>query len=84
MCKPWIIHGKELEFCNLIDFFVKYEIIGDKLIITSKPTIIRTVRNFSSNPKGNNYDKYCKYQLLKYQPWDTAWDYDDVSDLFVC
>ena len=84
MCKPWIIHGKELEFCNLIDFFVKYEIIGDKLIITSKPTIIRTVRNFSFNPKGNNYDKYCKYQLFKYKPWDTAWDCDDVSDLFVC
>ena len=50
----------------------------------SKPTIICTVPNFSSSPEGNNYEKYCKYQLLKYKPWDTspssAWDYD-VSDL---
>ena len=51
----------------------------------SKPTIILTVPNFSSNPEGNNYGKYCKYQLLKYKPWDTdstsAWDYDNVSGL---
>ena len=53
-----LFHGKELELCNLIDFFAKYQVIGHKLIITSKPTIIRTVPNFSSNPKGNNYDKY--------------------------
>ena len=70
--------------CNLIDFFAKYEIVGDKLIMKSKTTIIRTVPNFSSNLEGNNYDKYCKYQLLKYKPWDTGpnsvWDYD-VSDL---
>ena len=71
--------------CNLVDFFAKYEIVGDKLIMKSKPTIIRTVPNFSSNLEGNNYDKYCKYQLLKYKPWDTdpnpARDYDNVSDL---
>ena len=70
---------------NLIDFFGKFEIIGDKLIKKSKPIIIRTVLNFSSNPEGNNYGKYCKYQLLKYRSWDTdpnlTWDYDNVSDL---
>ena len=72
-----LFHGKELKLCNNIDFFAKYEIIGHKLIITSKPIIIRTVLY-----------KYCKYQLLKYKPWDTdpnsAWHYDNVSDfLFV-
>ena len=51
-----LFHGKELKSCNLIDFFAKYEIIGDKLIITCKPTIIRTVPIFSSNPEGNNYE----------------------------
>ena len=70
--------------CNLIDFSAKDEIFRDKLIMESKPTIICTVPNFSSSPEGNNYEKYCKYQLLKYKPWDTspssAWDYD-VSDL---
>ena len=57
-------------FNYLIDFSTKYDIIGGKLNITSIPTIIYTVPNFSSNPEGNNYDKYCKYQLLNYKPWD--------------
>ena len=49
---------KKLKLCNFIDFFDKYEVIGDKLIMKSKPTIICTVPNFSSNPEGNNYGKY--------------------------
>ena len=61
-----LFHGKELKLCNFIDFFAKYEIIGDKLIFKSKSTIFRIVPNFSSSPEGNSYDKYCKYQLLKY------------------
>ena len=24
---------------------------------------------YSANPKGDNYNLYCKYQLLKYKPW---------------
>jgi len=47
--------------------------------------VVRTHPNYSSNPKGPSYGLFCKYQLLKYEPWlhsfDSAWDHQDNSDL---
>ena len=63
-----ISFGKHLTSCNLVDFFSKYKIKNGKLITKKKPTIIRTVPSYSSNPDSNNYDLYCKSQLLKYEP----------------
>ena len=46
------------------------------------PTIFPT---YSSNPKGQNFGLYCKYQLLRYKPWrrsqNNAWgDQEDPTD----
>ncbi|XP_057296771.1 uncharacterized protein LOC130625684 [Hydractinia symbiolongicarpus] len=49
---------------NLIDFFSKYDVKKDKLQLRKEPVIVRTIPNYSPNPQGVNYDKYCKFQLL--------------------
>ena len=36
--------------------------------------IVRTFPNYPSNPKGSNFALFCKYQLLKYKPWQTVPD----------
>ena len=35
----------------------------------SSPVIVRTIPQYSSNPNGSNYYLYCKYQLVKHNPW---------------
>ena len=42
--------------------------------LTSQPqnTVPRVFPVFSSNPKGPNFGLYCKYQLLRYKPWQTT------------
>ena len=44
----------------------------------------RIFPTYSSNPKGPNFAQYCKYQLLRYKPWnisqDNAWDNEEPSD----
>ena len=40
--------------------------------------IVRTFPTYNSDPKGKNYGLYCKYQLIKFKPWQThphnAWN----------
>ena len=54
--------------------------------LTSQPqnTIPRVFSVFSSNPKGPNFGLYCKYQLLRYKPWqstqENAWGDQPGSD----
>ena len=33
------------------------------------PVIVQTFPNYSSNPKGTHYHLYCKFQLIKHNPW---------------
>ena len=73
---------------NLIDFFSKYEDKSSKLQVRTKPVVVRTVPNYSSNPAGLNYELYCKFQLLKFKPWshssENAWDNEqEVDGLYV-
>ena len=80
-----ILFGKHLTSCKLVDFLSKYQIKNGKLITKKKQTIIRTVPSYSSNPDSNSYDLYCKYQLLKYKPWqsgpNSVWDFEDGDDM---
>lgn len=69
---------------NFIDFASKYKLVNKKLTSQPENTIPRVFPVFSSNPKGPNFGLYCKYQLLRYKPWQTtqenAWDDQSGSD----
>ena len=66
-------YDEDLIDTSFVDFYAKYLFksnkIENKIEVRKTPVIVRTVPNYSSNPEGLNYDKYCKFQLLKYKPW---------------
>ena len=68
---------------NLLEFVSKYTLLKSDLVPRVNEVIIRTFPTYSSDPKGNNYGLYCKYQLLKFKPWRTspqnAWNTSGVS-----
>ena len=67
---------------NLLQFCSQYHVYQNKLRKRQKEVIIRSYPSYSSDPEGRNYAQYCKYQLIKYKPWQTetcnAWD--NLSD----
>ena len=52
-----------------MQFASTYQVTKGELRRRKQEIVIRTFPNFSSNPSGKNYGKYCKYQLIKYKPW---------------
>ena len=52
--------------------FAKYKLVNKKLTSQPQNTVPRVFPVFSSNPKGQNFGLYCKYQLLRYKPWQTT------------
>ena len=69
---------------NFIDFVTKYKIVNNKLSSQSQNMVPRVFPVYSSNKNGRNFGLYCKYQLLKYNPWHitqaNAWDDQDGTD----
>ncbi len=67
----------------LINFVTKYKVVNNKLTNQPENVIPTTLPVYSANPKGLNFGLYCKYQLLKYKPWQTtpnnAWG-DQLGD----
>lgn len=65
---------------NLCLFAANYRIVCGKAVKRASPVVVRTFPTFSSNPQGDNYPLYCKYQLIKYRPWtitpSNAWEID--------
>ena len=63
---------------NFLTFATEYKLVNSKLTIQAQNTVPRVFPVYSSNNKGSNFPLYCKYQLLKYKPWQTtqenAWD----------
>ena len=63
---------------------IKIYLKGSKLHQRGKTVIVKTYPNYSSNPKDEDYGLFCKYQFLKYKPWqctpDDAWDNLEQSD----
>ena len=63
---------------NFIQFAQKYSIVNGELRKRSTKVIIRTFPSFSPNPQSPNYGQYCKYQLIKFKPWNSfpanAWN----------
>ena len=63
---------------NFFKFASMFTFNASKLKQRDKSVIVKTYPNYSSNPKSEDYGLFCKYQLLKYKPWqytpDDAWD----------
>lgn len=64
--------------CNFLQFTSTFVSKNSNLEKRKRPVIVKTYPNFSSNPQNQHYGLFCKYQLLKYKPWqhapDNAWD----------
>ena len=83
-CEKYAETIPDIVTLNFIDFASKYKLVNKKLITQPQNTIPRVFPVFSSNPKGPNFSLYCKYQLLRYKPWqatqENAWDNQPGSD----
>lgn len=70
--------------CNFIECASNY--CQSKTGIRKRPfpVVIKTYPNYSSSPKGPSYGLFCKYQLLRYKPWqhsiDNAWGNKEGTD----
>ena len=62
---------------NFISFATKYKCINKKLAAQAHNSVVRVFPVYSSNNKGPNFSLYCKYQLIRYKPWqatqENAW-----------
>ena len=71
------VDSQLLEY-NFLEFASRFTFKASKLNRRDRTVIVKTYPNYSSNPKSEDYGLFCKYQLLKYKPWqctpDDAWD----------
>ena len=69
---------------NFVQFATTYKVVNNELTKLPENIIPRIFPTYSPNPKGPNFDLYCKYQLLRYKPWKTtqnnAWDDQEPTD----
>ena len=84
----WQEQTPNILYLNLVQFASAYYVSKGELKRRKQEVIIRTFPNFCPNPSGQNYGKYCKYQLIKYEPWsgevNTAWDgLEDSDDIHI-
>lgn len=59
---------------NFITFTTKYKLVNRKLVAQVENAILRVFPVYSSNNKGQNFSLYCKYQLIRYKPWQRTQD----------
>ena len=69
---------------NLMQYVSQYTKVRRELTKRANPYIVRTFPKISANPAGPDFGKYCKYQLIKFKPWEgqpsNAWNNEDESD----
>jgi hypothetical protein len=62
----------------------QYTKVRGELTKRANPCIVRTFPKFYANLAGPDFGKYCKYQLIKFKPWEgqpsNAWNNEDESD----
>ena len=73
---------------NFITFATKYKLVNTKLVAQVENAILRVFPVYSSNNKGPNFSLYCKYQLIRYKPWqrtqDNAWgDQPGTDEIYI-
>ena len=70
--------------CNFTEFASNYFQCKKGIKKRISPVVIKAYPNYSSCPKGPSYGLFCRYQLLRYKPWqhsvDNAWGDKEGSD----
>lgn len=68
---------------SLLQFAAEFSVYKGEVKRRPSPVIVRTFPHYSSNPHGENYELYCKYQLVRHKPWhgvvSNAWGSIDSS-----
>jgi DNA replication protein DnaC len=59
---------------NFVQFVTTYKVVNNKLTKLPENVVPRIFPTYSPNPKGHNFGLYCKYQLLRYKPYNTTQD----------
>ena len=54
---------------SLVQFAAEFSVHKGEVRRRSSPVIVRTFPQYSSNPRGDDYNLYYKYQLVKHKPW---------------
>ena len=69
---------------NFLQFATTFKVVNNELTKLPENVIPRIFPIYSSNPEGPNFGLYCKYQLLRYKPWQmtqsNAWDDQEPTD----
>ena len=69
---------------NFVEFATTYQVVNNELTKLPENVIPRIFPTYSPNPEGPNFGLYCKYQLLRYKPWQTtqnnAWGGEEATD----
>ena len=52
-------------------FASEFSIYKGEIRKCTSPVTVCCFPRYSCNPQGENYGLYCKYQLIKYKPWQT-------------
>ncbi len=76
--------SQEVVNMNFVQFATTYKVVNNELTKLPENVIPRIFPTYSPNPKGPNFGLYCKYQLLRYKPWQTtqnnAWGGEEATD----
>ena len=74
----------EIMQINFIEFVSKYTVKEESLHLKPKIVVVRTFPNYYSNPLSPYYGLFCKYQLMKFKPWNckpsNLWNDEDETD----
>ena len=69
---------------NFVQFATTYKLVKNKLEKLPDNLVPRIFPTYSPNPMGSNFPLYCKYQLLRYKPWqiidNNEWNREETSD----
>ena len=69
---------------NFTEFASNYFQYKKGIKTRTSPVVIKDYPNYSSSSKGPSYGLFCRYQLLRYKPWqhsvDNACDAKEGSD----
>ena len=76
--------SENIKNMNFVQFATTFKVVNNELTKLPENIIPRIFPTYSSNPKGQNFGLYCKYQLLRYKPWKTtqnnAWGDQEPTD----
>ncbi len=80
--------SQEIVNMNFVQFATTYKVVNNELTKLPENLIPRIFPTYSPNPKGPNFGLYCKYQLLRYKPWqatqNNAWgDQEPTDDVLI-